>query len=120
MRVGANDWAHPSLRWVDSQLVSELGHPILAFAGGINPDVDAVMSLTSLTPANLLEGAQAAAHRTTDRVAPDNLYTSTSALYGLFPTLKGAPKPIFSFTTAPLTEGAKVRGCTSTFPEART
>lgn len=99
-----------SLRWVDSNIVDELGHPILAFAGGINPDVNAVMGMTSsLAPANLLEGAQAAAHRTTDRVPPDNLYTSTTALYSLFPTLKGAPKPIFTFSKTPPAGGVKVR-----------
>lgn len=99
-----------SLRWVDSRLVNMLGNPILAFAGGINPDVDYVMGLTWLTPANLLEGAQSAAQRTTNRVAPDNLYTSTTALYSFFSKAKGAPKPIFTFSTKALTEGTKVRG----------
>ena len=98
-----------SLRWVDWHVVDELGHPILAFAGGINPDVDTVMGLSWLTPANLLEGAQAAGHRTTDRQPPDNLYTSTSALYGLFPSLTGAPKPIFTFSSRVPSGGTKVR-----------
>jgi hypothetical protein len=88
-----------SLRWVDWHLMAAFGHPILAFAGGINPDVDTVMALGWLHPADLLEGAQGAAERTTTRVPPDNLYTSTSALYALFPSAKGAPAPVFSYTS---------------------
>lgn len=98
-----------SLRWVDWHLVDELGHPILAFAGGINPDVNTVTGLSWLTPADLLAGAQSAAHRTTNRVPPDNLYTSTSALYGLFPSLTGAPKPIFTYSTTPPAGGKQIR-----------
>ena len=98
-----------SVRWVDQRLASELGHPILAFAGGIDPDVASVEAQSNLTAANLLEGAQAAGHRTTDRVAPDNLYTSTRAIYALFPKLKGAPKPIFSYSAALPSGGTKVR-----------
>jgi hypothetical protein len=87
-----------SLRWVDWHIMAAYGHPILAFAGGINPDVDTVMSLGWLHPADLLEGAQAAAHRIASRVPPDNLYTSTAALYGLFPHVTGPPAPVFDFT----------------------
>ncbi|MDA8291352.1 MAG: DUF3048 domain-containing protein [Actinomycetota bacterium] len=90
-----------SLRWVDWHVMAEFGHPILAFAGGIEPDVATVTSLGWLHPANLLEGAQAAAVRTTDRVPPDNLYTSTSALYSMFRTATGPPKPVFTFSSSP-------------------
>ena len=89
-----------SLRWVDWHIMAEYGHPILAFAGGINPDVDTVMALGWLHPANLLEGAQAAAVRTSNRLPPDNLYTSTSALYSMFRTATGAPRPVFTFSSA--------------------
>ncbi|HUY06048.1 MAG TPA: DUF3048 domain-containing protein [Acidimicrobiales bacterium] len=98
-----------SLRWVDSRLVNQLGHPILAFAGGIIPDVNPVMGLSTLSAANLLEGAQAAAHRTTNRQPPDNLYTSTSALYGLFPNLTTPPQPIFTYSMTPPKGGIKIR-----------
>ena len=91
-----------SVRWVDWNMVApEFGHPILAFAGGIDPNVNGLAKEPWLTGANLLEGAQDAGHRTTTRVPPDNLYTSTSALYGLFPSEKTQPAPIFDF-------GAKV------------
>jgi hypothetical protein len=88
-----------SLRFVDWHLMREFIHPILAFAGGINPDVNEAQSLGWLTAANLLEGAQAAGTRISSRSAPDNLYTSTSALYSLYPKDVGAPKPIFSYSS---------------------
>lgn len=91
-----------SVRWVDWNMVApQFGRPILAFAGGINPNVNGLAALPWLTGANLLEGAQAAGHRIDSRVPPDNLYTSTSAIYGLFPSEKTQPSPIFDF-------GAKV------------
>jgi hypothetical protein len=91
-----------SVRWVDWNMVApEFGRPILAFAGGINPNVNGLAAKGWLTGANLLEGAQAAGHRTDSRLPPDNLYTSTSALYGLFSSEKTPPAPIFDF-------GAKV------------
>ena len=91
-----------SVRWVDWNMVAPMfTHPILAFAGGIDPTVNGLAAEPYLTGANLLEGAQAAGTRISSRVAPDNLYTSTSALYSLFPQLKDKPSPIFDF-------GAKV------------
>ncbi|HVB05151.1 MAG TPA: DUF3048 domain-containing protein [Acidimicrobiales bacterium] len=91
-----------SVRWVDWNMIApELSHPILAFAGGIDPNVNGLAAEPYLTGANLLEGGQAAGTRISSRVAPDNLYTSTAALYGLFPSLHNVPQPIFDF-------GAKV------------
>ncbi len=89
-----------SLRWVDWHVMAAYGHPILAFAGGINPDVNTVTGLGWLHPADLLEGAQAAAHRIASRVAPDNLYTSTGALYKLFAGVTGPPPRVFDFTSS--------------------
>jgi len=91
-----------SVRWVDWNMVApEFGRPILAFAGGIDPNVNGLAKEPWLTGANLLEGAQAAGHRTDSRLPPDNLYTSTGSLYGLFSSEKTRPSPIFDF-------GAKV------------
>jgi hypothetical protein len=94
-----------SVRWVDWHLVRQFIHPILAFAGGINPNVDQVAAFNWIRSANLLQAAAAAGHRTTNRVPPDNLYTSTAALYGLFPKSNRAPHPIFSYSNA-LTAGS--------------
>jgi len=89
-----------SVRWVDSRILQQFPHSILAFAGGITFDVDPLSSLPWLSPADLLTTAQSAGVRITTRVPPDNLYTSTSALHGLFPHLTGAPPAVFRYTTA--------------------
>jgi hypothetical protein len=89
-----------SVRWVDYHLARQFINPILAFAGGINQNVDTVMADSWILPANLLEGGQAAGHRITTRVPPDNLYTSTTALYGLYKTHVGTPPPVFTYTKA--------------------
>jgi hypothetical protein len=96
-----------SARWVDWNMVApEFGHPILAFAGGINPNVDGLAAEPWLIGANLLEGAQNAGHRISSRLAPDNLYTSTSAILSLFPSAHTPPQPIFDFA-AKLPSGSK-------------
>ncbi len=96
-----------SVRWVDWNMVApQFSHPILAFAGGIDPNVNGVASSSLMTGANLLEGAQSAAHRIDSRSAPDNLYTSSSAIYGLFPSQSHRPAPVFDFG-AKVPSGAK-------------
>jgi Protein of unknown function (DUF3048) N-terminal domain/Protein of unknown function (DUF3048) C-terminal domain len=102
-----------SVRWVDYHLARMFVNPILAFAGGINPNVDTVMHDSWIHPANLLAGASSAGTRITSRVAPDNLYTSTSALYGLYPKATTPPPPIFSYgsslpSTAATTNSAQI------------
>ena len=89
-----------SVRWVDYHIAPEFNQPIIAFAGGIPPNVLAVASLPWLSGADLLTAQANAAYRTTNRAPPDNLYTSTAALYALFPKPAPTPKPIFSFTPA--------------------
>ncbi len=86
-----------SVRWVDWHILQAFGHPILAFAGGINPDVNTVDSLGWLKPADLLASAQGAAYRTTNRVPPDNLYTSTAKLWALYPHDTTPPPPVFQY-----------------------
>jgi hypothetical protein len=94
-----------SVRWVDYHILQALGQPVLAFAGGIDPNLHAVEHLGWLKAANLLGGAASAGTRITTRVPPDNLYTSTSALLGLFPT-GPPPTPVFVYT-ASLPAGAR-------------
>jgi hypothetical protein len=87
-----------SVRWVDYQIAPQFGNPILAFAGGIGPNVQAVAATPGVLGANLLTAQSGAAYRTTDRRAPDNLYTSTSALWALPGALPRPPRPIFTYT----------------------
>jgi hypothetical protein len=95
-----------SVRWVDYHIAPEFIRPILAFAGGIGPNLTAVANAPSLAGANLLDAQASAGYRTTNRFPPDNLYTSTKALYALFPKQSRKPKPIFRFTSS-LPAGAK-------------
>jgi hypothetical protein len=91
-----------SVRWVDYHMIARLFvQPILAFAGGINPNVDAVESTPWLFAADLLtDQAAAAGTRITSRVPPDNLYTSTAALYSIYKGHKQPPPQIFDYSTA--------------------
>jgi hypothetical protein len=88
-----------SVRWVDWHIMQQFVHPVLAFAGGIDPDVSAVSSLPWLDAADLLAGAQSAGVRISSRIPPDNLYTSTTALWALFKA-EPAPTPVFTYTSA--------------------
>lgn len=86
-----------SVRWVDWHILPPFGQPILAYAGGINPDMKTVSSLGWLKPANLLGPQSSAGTRITSRVPPDNLYTSTSALLALYPSDRKPPPPVFHY-----------------------
>lgn len=89
-----------SVRWVDLHMAEQLTHPILAFAGGIIPDRTLVASSRSVYDADLLTGrASSAGVRTTSRVPPENLYTSTASLRTLFHAT-APPAPLFSFSSA--------------------
>jgi hypothetical protein len=89
-----------SVRWVDWHLVRLFHHAILAFAGGIDPNVNRVSTFSWLSAENLLGNGGSAGIRTTNRVPPDNLYTSTQALYRLVPERKSPPKPVFEYSLA--------------------
>jgi hypothetical protein len=93
-----------SVRWVDWHVLRQLHNPILAYAGGIGVNLNIVAGLKWAQADNLLGNAGAAGIRTTNRVPPDNLYTSTSVLYSLSPAFNkkwGPPPPIFSYSAAP-------------------
>ncbi len=89
-----------SVRWVDYHVAPEFGDPILAFAGGINPNIVGVATTPGVSAANVLAGQAGAAFRTSDRVPPDNLYGNAQSLFALYPSLSSAPPSIFTFTSA--------------------
>lgn len=89
-----------SIRWVDQRIMRQFVHPILVSAGGIIPNLTTAENSKWLSYANLLTTAQNAGVRISSRVPPDNLYTSTSALYGLFPKQTTPPKPVFQYTNS--------------------
>ncbi|HLI43339.1 MAG TPA: DUF3048 domain-containing protein [Acidimicrobiales bacterium] len=90
-----------SVRWVDWHILQAFGEPILAFAGGINPDVSVVDHLGWLKPVNLLTAPPDVWTRITTRQPPDNLYTSTAALWKLYPDDRTPPPPVFQYSSAP-------------------
>lgn len=84
-----------STRWVDSQVLAPLGGAAFGFAGGITPD-EARVAASGLKDLNffLYYGAY---FRLASRAAPDNLYTTTSTLWGLDPS-HTPPTPLFSYS----------------------
>lgn len=97
-----------SVRWVDWHVVEPLGKPILAFAGGINPDRAAVSQKSYLFDADFFRYYNAY-YRISTRVAPENLYTSTKLLYSLDPS-KTPPNSIFTFSKSIPQGGQAVSG----------
>jgi hypothetical protein len=89
-----------SVRWVDYHLAPQFGDSVIAFAGGIDPNLQAVATTPGIIPANLLGAQATAGYRTTDRSPPDNLYTSTEPLYALADPHAEPPKPVFDYTPA--------------------
>jgi hypothetical protein len=87
-----------SVRWVDYHLSPQFGQSILAFAGGIDPNVNAVASMSSLYGANVLGAQSSAGYRTSDRSPPDNLFASTGNLYSLFRSATTPPAPVFNYS----------------------
>lgn len=88
-----------SVRWVDWHIMQAFGKPILAFAGGIIPDVSVVDHLGWLKPVDLLTAPPSAWTRVTSRQPPDNLYTSTAALWALYPKDRTPPPPVFQYSS---------------------
>lgn len=96
-------------RLVDPPILSQYGHPLFAFAGGINP----VLGKVAASPLVGLDFTKYGAvyHRDPARKAPHNLVTSTAAIYGA--GQKAAPndpppRPVFTF--GPLPGGATPTG----------
>jgi len=93
-----------SVRWVDYHMIARMFYdPILAFAGGIIPNVQGVSKDSAwLSGIDLLNVSSSVAWRISSRPAPDNLYTSTQTLYGQFTKLKTPPPPQFTYSAKPV------------------
>jgi hypothetical protein len=95
-----------SVRWDDWNILQQYGQPILAYSGGIAPWTAEVASLPWIYDANgSIEPTAKAYYRYNSTAlpasqgAPYNYYTSTSALWGLFPAAKSSPPVVFQFST---------------------
>lgn len=102
-----------SVRWDDWHVLASYGHPILAFSGGIDQWNAVVASLTWLYDANgSFYPAAGAYYRTSNRVAPWNLYTSTAALWKLDSSNRAAPPAQFHYRPRPASSASAASGAT--------
>ncbi len=86
-----------SVRQTDAELVSPIGG-LFAYSGGIPAFVADVMA-TGVKDVGATTGDPSAYYRDTSRLAPDNLYTSTSSLWQAAPSGLAPPPPLFSYRT---------------------
>lgn len=101
-----------SVRWDDWHVLAPYGHPILAFAGGIIPWERAVARMRWLYDANALAYPTSEAfHRTTNRIPPWNLYTSTADLWKM-DKVRTPPPRQFSYRAHPPKGSVRSNGVT--------
>ena len=86
-----------SARNIDIGILGQLGTPLLAHVGGIDP---VIANIEASPIVNIDVGA----HGTVDqhpagRVAPYDTYASTSALWGIDPSDTAVPAPIFTYSS---------------------
>jgi len=86
-----------SARNIDIGILTEFGSPLLAHVGGINP-VLANIDASPLINLDLGAFGQVIQH-VPGRYAPYDTYASTQALYGLKPTDKTVPAPVFRYSS---------------------
>jgi hypothetical protein len=96
-----------SVRWDDWNMLQQYGHAILAYSGGINPWMSEAASLPWIYNANgsIYPTANAFYRYNSSTLpasqgAPYNYYSSTAALWKLFPAAKSPPPQLFKFSKA--------------------
>lgn len=89
-----------SARNIDIGILGQFGAPIEAHVGGIDP-VIANIDASPIQDFSLGSHASAITNPP-GRVAPYDTYTSTSAIWGAYPSDTTVPGPIFSYSAAPL------------------
>jgi hypothetical protein len=87
-----------SAREPDVGILSQLSHPIFAHAGGINP-VLALLKAAPLTDVNVLDGSGSVLIKPAGRVAPYSTFTSTAAMWGLYPSDVTPPSPVYQYSS---------------------
>jgi hypothetical protein len=87
-----------SARNIDIGILGQLGNPLLAHVGGINP----VLANINASPiVNVDLGASNALMiHPPGKVPPDADYTSTGIVYATHPTMTTPPQPLFPYSTA--------------------
>lgn len=108
-----------SVRWVDYHMIArQFFTPILAYAQGINPNLEGVAADKAwLSGIDLLDVPSSVAWRISSREAPDNLYTSTKSLYSVYPKLKTPPPPVFTYSAKPVSAATPASSLAINFSE---
>src|SRR6516164_9834237 len=86
-----------SARNIDIGILGQLGNPLEAHVGGINP-VIANIDASPIVDVNLGAADSLMIHPA-GRVPPDADFTSTSIVYGTHPTMKTPPQPLFTYSS---------------------
>jgi len=94
-----------SVRWDDWNILQQYGHAVLAYSGGIQPWMNEAASLPWIYNANgsIYPTANAfyrynSSSPPASLGAPYNYYSSTAALWALFPNAKTPPPTLFQFS----------------------
>src|SRR5580700_1776019 len=85
-----------SARNIDIGILGQLGTPLLAHVGGINP-VIANIDASPVVNVDIGSSASLEIHPA-GRVAPDSDYTSSAIVYGTHPTMTTPPPPLFTYS----------------------
>src|ERR1700735_1548218 len=85
-----------SARNIDIGILGQLGSPLLAHVGGINP----VLPNINASPIVNVDigSSQSLMIHPPGHVAPDSDYTSTAIVYGTPPTMPPPPQPLFTYS----------------------
>ncbi len=87
-----------SARNIDIGILGQLGNPLEAHVGGINP-VLANIDASPIVNVDLGSSDSLMIHPA-GRVSPDADFTSTALVYGTHPTMNTPPQPLFTYSTA--------------------
>lgn len=87
-----------SARNIDIGILGQLGNPLLAHVGGINP-VLANINASPIVNVDIGASNSLMIHPP-GKVAPDSDYTSSAIVYGTHRTMTTPPQPLFSYSTA--------------------
>jgi hypothetical protein len=95
-----------SARNIDIGILGQLGTPLLAHVGGIDP-VIANIDASPLVNVDIGDSQSLMIHPP-DHVAPDSDYTSSAIVYGTHPTMTTPPQPLFTYSATTPSEGTAV------------
>ncbi len=95
-----------SARNIDIGILGQLGNPLEAHVGGINP-VLANINASPIVNVDLGASNSLMIHPP-GKVPPDADYTSTAIVYNTHPTMTTPPQPLFTYSTTPPAGGTPV------------